>query len=45
MAGLPVLNLDHGWYVYFLTLMGLGAVLVSGFQLPFILHERRAKRA
>ena len=41
MDGLPVLNLDHGWYVYFLTLMALGAVLISLVHLPFMIKEKK----
>lgn len=40
MENLPVLNLDHGWYVYFLSLMGLGIVLITLFYLPFIICQR-----
>ena len=41
MEGLPYLNLDRGWYVYFLRLVVLGAALVTLFHLPFLLRERR----
>ena len=44
MEGLPYLNLEQGWYVYFLRLMALGAALVTLFHLPFLLHARK-KRA
>ena len=44
MEGLPFLNLGRGWYVYFLRLLALGTSLVALFQLPFIVHERRAAR-
>lgn len=43
MDGLPLLNLDHGWYVYFITLVLLGVVLVSAVHLPFLLAEKRRK--
>ncbi|MBR2460057.1 MAG: YwaF family protein [Clostridia bacterium] len=39
MENLPILNLDHGWYVYFLTLLGIGAAALTLFHLPFILIE------
>lgn len=45
MDGLPVLNLDHGWYVYFLTLMALGAVLVTLVHLPFMIREKKKKKS
>ncbi len=37
MEGLPLLNLDHGWYVYFLTLAAVACILVLLVQLPFML--------
>jgi hypothetical integral membrane protein (TIGR02206 family) len=40
--GLPLLNLDNGWYAYFFTIVGLGFVLVSLVHLPFIIKERKA---
>jgi len=43
MKNLPFLNLDHGWYVYFMHVLSLGAALVSLFHLPFILVERKQK--
>lgn len=44
MENLPYLNLDRGWYVYFLRLLLLGTALVTLFHLPFLLHERRKRR-
>lgn len=41
MENLPYLNLEHGWYVYFLRLAALGVGLVTLFHLPFILRQRR----
>lgn len=40
MENLPLLNLDHGWYVYFIHLTGLGILLISIFYLPFILVHK-----
>lgn len=45
MDNLPILNLNHGWYVYFITLLVLGIVLITLFHLPFIIKEKRAKSA
>ena len=42
MENLPVLNLNHGWYVYFLTIVAIGMLVITLFHLPFILSERRA---
>ena len=43
MEGLPILNLDNGWYIYFLnlTLVACGLVLIV--QLPFIIKELAAR--
>ncbi len=43
LEGLPYLNLNHGWYAYFLRIVLLGAVLITLFHLPFIIRERRRK--
>ena len=41
MKNLPYLNLDHGWYAYFLRIIALGMVLLTLFHLPFFLRERK----
>lgn len=41
LEGLPLLNLDHGWYVYFLTLLGLGLLFFTLFHLPFLLRGKK----
>ena len=41
MPNLPILNLNNGWYVYFLTLVGIAIILVGIVQLPFIIKEKR----
>lgn len=38
--GLPLLNLNNGWYVYFFTVLCLGFLLISLVHLPFIIAER-----
>ena len=46
MDNLPLLNLDNGWYVYFLTLAAVACILVLLVQLPFmIIGAKRAKKA
>ncbi len=42
--GLPLLNLDNGWYVYFLTLVALGFIGITAIHLPFIIKEKKVKR-
>ena len=37
MDNLPILNLDHGWYVYFITLAFIACLLVFIVHLPFII--------
>lgn len=43
--GLPLLNLDHGWYVYMLNYMLVGAVITFLFQLPWMIKEWKNKPA
>lgn len=43
MENLPILNLNHGWYVYILSLITVGLLLVSLFHLPFIIKEHNKK--
>lgn len=38
--GLPILNLNHGWHIYFISLIFVGLVLVSIFHLPFIIIDK-----
>lgn len=46
MKNLPILNLDHGWYVYFISLFTIAVVLMGAFQLPFIIINRsKTKKA
>ena len=44
MKNLPFLNLDDGWYAYFLRMLILGAAIVSLFHLPFIMVERKKSK-
>lgn len=44
MENLPYLNLNHGWYAYFLRLVGLGVGLVTLFHLPFMAAEARRRK-
>ncbi len=44
MDNLPYLNLEHGWYVYFVRLIILGISVVVLFQLPFILKNTRKNK-
>ena len=41
MENLPLLNLDNGWYVYFLTLTAVACMLLFAVQLPFMLLNRK----
>ncbi len=43
VEGLPLLNLNHGWFAYFGILLLLGFVGVSAVHLPFLLRERNKK--
>ena len=40
---LPILNLDHGWYAYFGSLILCGLVGITAVHLPFIIKELKNK--
>lgn len=44
MEGLPLLNLNNGWYVYFITLAFIACLLVFIVHLPFIIKEIKNKK-
>lgn len=44
MDGLPILNFNHGWYVYFLTLALIACTLVLLVQLPFIIKDLKKRK-
>ena len=44
MENLPYLNLNAGWYAYFLRLVALGVGIITLFHLPFVISERKGKR-
>lgn len=43
MEGLPLLNLDNGWYLYFVALASAAVILLTLVHLPF-LFERKGKK-
>ncbi len=43
MEGLPILNLDHGWHIYFVTLALIACTLVLLVHLPFVISDFRKK--
>lgn len=43
MEGLPFLNLNHGWYCYFIHLIVMVFSLITLVHLPFLLRERTKK--
>ncbi len=43
VEGLPLLNLKHGWFVYFATLLVAGFLGVSAVHLPFLLAEKKKR--
>ena len=45
LEGLPFLNLEGGWYVYFLKIVLIGLAALVLFHLPFIFGERKKRRA
>jgi hypothetical integral membrane protein (TIGR02206 family) len=42
MENLPILNLNHGWYVYFVSLAAVACLLTLLVQLPFMLRNARS---
>ena len=44
MEGLPILNLDNGWYLYFICLAFIACLLLFLVHLPFIIHEARKSK-
>lgn len=44
MDNLPLLNLDNGWYVYFITLAIIACVLMLLVQLPFMLLNKHNQK-
>lgn len=43
MDGLPLLNLNHGWFMYLLNIVALGVTLITLLQLPFIIKNHKNK--
>ncbi len=37
--GLPILNLDNGWYAYFVTILLLGIIGISAVHLPSVIKD------
>lgn len=44
MEGLPILNLDNGWYVYFVSLAAVACLLLFLVHLPFIIRDAKGKK-
>lgn len=44
MDGLPVLNLNNGWFVYIISLVAVACTLIFLIQLPFIIKEQKTKK-
>ena len=43
-SGIPILNLDHGWYRSFVILLLIGYGSVTLVHMPFVIRERKALR-
>ena len=41
MEGLPVLNMDHGYFAYLFILLAIAVFLITAVHLPFMLKKRR----
>lgn len=44
LDGLPILNLNHGWYGYYIKLVFFAVVAMTLFHLPFILIQKRKEK-
>ena len=44
MSGLPILNLEHGWFVYFISLIAVAFTLFTLLHLPFIIADYRKNK-
>ena len=44
-SGLPLLNLDHGWYAYFASLVFVGLLLLTALHLPYMIIEAKNKKS
>lgn len=44
ISGLPLLNLNHGWFVYIIVMMSVGIILMTLLHLPFIIKDFRNKK-
>ena len=44
LDNLPILNLNHGWFVYLLTVMAIGIVAITLLQLPFIVKSYKESK-
>ena len=44
MEGLPILNLDNGWYVYFISLALVACTLLFAVHIPYIIKNRKRKK-
>lgn len=42
--GLPILNLNHGWRVYYVTMIMLGVIFITSVHLPGLIKEARSKK-
>ena len=44
MDGLPILNLNQGWYMYYLKLSITGIILMVAIHCPFILYNKKTSK-
>ena len=44
MENLPIINLNNGWHVYFLTLVGIGILTITLVHLPSLIKQMVDKR-
>lgn len=44
LQGLPILNIDHGWHVYILSMIGVGVVLMTFLHIPFFIKDFKERK-
>lgn len=44
MQGLPILNMNHGWHVYALSMICVGVTLMVILHIPFFIKENKEKK-
>jgi hypothetical protein len=44
LEGLPILNMKYGWFVYALSIIAIGIIMLTLAHLPFIIKDIKRKK-